>query len=253
LFAPLIADPKQPRLLGAFTAVHFPAREFTAVTAAVGDDVGIFRWPRGKGGGVQVGLAGGVFAQFDLDTPSMDLINADYLIGLPVTFRRGRLSGKAQFYHQSSHLGDEYVLREPGARINLSFESLALLLAGDLGSCWRVYGGGEYLIGRDPRTLGRAIERVGAEYRGGSTSVTLGPMGRAHPLAAIDLRSWEQNDWLPGVSLNAGFEFLPDNASPEWSGRTWSLLLMFYHGPSPYGQFYSETISLAGAALQLGF
>jgi hypothetical protein len=252
LFAPLIADPKQPRLLGAFADVHFPTRAMTVAAAAVGEDVGILRWPT-KQGGVQVGLAGGIFAQFDLDAPSKDLVNADYLIGLPLTFRWRLVSARVEVYHQSSHLGDEYLLHQAASRLNLSMESVALLVAVEPASRWRLYGGGEYLMGRDPVTLGRTLERVGLEFRGGGVPLHLGAMGRAHPIMAIDLRSWEQHDWLPALSFNAGLHFRPDHASPEWSGRTWSLLFVLYRGPSPYGQFYSETISYTGAALQLGF
>ena len=57
-------------------------------------------------------LVGNVYAQFDLNRPSYDLINADYLIGLPLTFRFDRFSGRARLYHQSSHLGDEFVLAQ---------------------------------------------------------------------------------------------------------------------------------------------
>jgi hypothetical protein len=253
LFAPLIADPKQPRILGALANVRFPDRGMTVAAAAVGEDVGIFRWSRHDGGGVQLGLAGGIFAQFDLSTPSRDLVNADYVIGLPVTFRRSRFSGRAEIYHQSSHLGDEYVLHQPVPRINLSFESFALLLSGDLGTRWRLYGGGEYLLRRDPGTLARAIERAGLEYRGGGIPFSLGLMGRAHPVLAVDVRSWEDHDWLPALSLHAGFEFRPDTALRDWAGRIWSIVFVLYRGPSPYGQFYSQTIKYAGAALQLGF
>jgi hypothetical protein len=53
-----------------------------------------------------------VFAQFDLDSTSDDLLNADYVVGLPLTFRRAGFSARGRFYHQSSHLGDELLLRE---------------------------------------------------------------------------------------------------------------------------------------------
>jgi len=57
-----------------------------------------------------VSLFGAVFAQFNLDTPSFDLLNADYLVGPELTLRHGRWSGRVRFYHQSSHLGDEFLL-----------------------------------------------------------------------------------------------------------------------------------------------
>jgi hypothetical protein len=47
----------------------------------VGQRNGCDRW--------QVGILGGVFAQFNLDSSFMDLINADYVIGIPVSWRSG--------------------------------------------------------------------------------------------------------------------------------------------------------------------
>ncbi len=90
-------------------------------------------------------LLGGVFSQYNLDTPSDDLINADYLVGPMLTLRRGRVSARLRLYHQSSHLGDEFILNKPGVdRINLSFEPFDGLVA-LTGRWWRLYvGGGLY-------------------------------------------------------------------------------------------------------------
>ena len=76
-----------------------------------GERWGIVRRPGERAGdGWQVGLSGGVFAQFDMDADSNDLINADYVIGFPLTWRHGAWSGRFNLYHQSSHLGDELLL-----------------------------------------------------------------------------------------------------------------------------------------------
>src|SRR4029079_6992783 len=106
------------------------ATDLASDIAAVGiaDQFPFFRAAAGRSGnGIQLGISGAVFAQFDLRAASYDLINADYMIGLPLTFRAGPFSGRARVYHQSSHLGDEFVLR-PNApeRENLSFESVEL-------------------------------------------------------------------------------------------------------------------------------
>jgi hypothetical protein len=225
----------------------------TMAAASVGDNVGIFRWlGNGPRDGVQLGLLGGIFAQFDLSSPSNDLVNADYVIGIPITWRHRRLSARASIYHQSSHLGDEYLLTHPVERINLSFEAVTLLLSGEAGA-WRLYGGGEYLVHHDPSDLGNGIAQGGAEYRGRTTWLNLGGMGRGRPVIAVDLRSWQQHHWMPGLSVNAGLRFLSNRSLSQWSGRSWSVLGVLYYGPSPYGQFYSETVRYLGMALQLGF
>ena len=59
----------------------------------------------------QLSISGAVFAQFNLDASSMDLINADYIIGFPLSYRNGSWSARARLFHQSSHLGDDFLLQ----------------------------------------------------------------------------------------------------------------------------------------------
>ncbi len=110
-------------------------------------------------------MDGALFAQFNMDSPSHDLINADYTVGIPLTFRYEEFSMRVRLYHQSSHLGDEYLLRYHPKRVNLSYEAFSLLLARDFGR-FRLYGGGEYRLDRDPSTLSPGMAEWGLEYRG---------------------------------------------------------------------------------------
>lgn len=131
VFCPLVADPKGAH---SFVSVLRESTDTGAVTLAaniasvgIGDMYGLGRWNGARAGdGVQFSLSAGVLAQFDLGTSSYDLLNADYFVGLPVTIRSGAVSARLRVYHQSSHLGDEYLLREPPDRRdreNLSFEA----------------------------------------------------------------------------------------------------------------------------------
>ena len=44
-----------------------------------------------------------------------DLIAADFRAGLPITYGIGRWQSKFAYYHLSSHLGDEYMLKNRGS------------------------------------------------------------------------------------------------------------------------------------------
>lgn len=248
VFCPLVADPKGLRSFASYQ--RGDAREFARNIASVGvaDAFGLLRFGGARpGDGVQVGLSAGVFAQFDLDARSYDLINADYLIGLPITFRRGGLSGRVRVYHQSSHLGDEFLLREgrPDGfeRENLSFESVELLLSQDVGAL-RLYAGGEGFFNRNPSTLAARLAHGGAELRP-AASVGFGTLGRARVLAAVDVKVVDDDEARTGVSARAGLEV----GRPREGGvpsRRWSLLYEFYDGPSPYGQFFGTNVRLNG-------
>jgi len=248
IFCPIIADPKEPRsfaslLRGTFPSIEKPSGEGTTIgSVGLGDSFGLVRWggPR-AGEGVQLDVVGAIFAQFDLDSESNDLINADYIIGLPLTIRRSGFSIRARIYHQSSHLGDEYLLRSSQIqRENLSFESLELLASQEIGPL-RLYGGGEHIFRRDPDTVKPKLLHAGAELRSGRA-------GLLQLVSGVDLKTTEQHNWSQALSGRVGFEM----ARPAPAGhpvRLVTIMLELYKGPSPYGQFFQEDISYVGAGI----
>lgn len=247
-FRPLLADPKQPQFIASTLWIDSRLRETWVGAVAFGENIGLVRWPgRRAGDGTQIGIAGGVFAQFDLDTPSMDLLNTDYVIGLPLTYRRGSFGVRARLYHQSSHLGDEFLLAEQPERVNLSFEALELLVAKEIGA-WRTYVGGEVLFRREPSDLDNALLHAGLEYRHPGRVMRVGGLGIGRWIAALDAKSWEDDAGAPAWSVRTGIEFTPARAQ-AFEGRRLSFLLMWYDGFTPYGQFFNEELTAWGAGV----
>ena len=206
IFCPTIADPKEARsfvslLRGTFRSLDDPSgKDTTIVSVGLGDSFGLVRWGGPEPNeGVQLDVVGSIFAQFDLGAPSNDLINADYLIGLPLTFRRSGFSTRIRLYHQSSHLGDEYLLRSDDIeRQNLSFESVELLASQEMGPV-RVYAGGERIFRREPGTLPSTVFHGGVELRSGRA-------GPSRFVAGVDLKTTTLYDWSPAVSGRVGLE-----------------------------------------------
>lgn len=250
VFQPLLADPKQPRFHMTMVQTENAMRDTDVGAVGFGENVGFMRW-RGaqEGDGLQLGFSAAVFAQFDLRAPSMELVNADYTVGIPLTYRRGDFSARTRLYHQSSHLGDEFILRLNPERVNLSYEALELLLSYDLGP-WRVYGGGEYLFNRDPDELASSAVHGGAEYRRARPAFRVAELGGAYFVAGVDANGFEENGWRQAWSVKTGLEFRPLRDVRQ-EGRHWSLMLEYYDGPSPYGQFYVQEVSYYGLGVAL--
>ena len=249
VFCPLIADPKSMKSSVAYQRGREEdlANDIAAVSLA--DAFGFFRTgSHNTDNAIQLGISGAVFAQFDVGTPSYDLLNADYLIALPLTFRAGWLSGRVRVYHQSSHLGDELLLRpNPPKRENLSFESLDGLLSADIGPL-RLYGGGEQFFGRDSSDLPNFLIHSGAELRP-RAAVRFGTLGLMRLIAAVDVKNVNDTTvWRTGVSARAGFEISRPREGAV-NGRRWGLYAQYYDGPSPFGQFLRSDVRLVG----LGF
>lgn len=247
VFRPCFADPKQPQSFGEVLHVASNLLHTTAALVAVGDGVGLIRQRGARAGdGVQVSVAAVVFAQFDLATPSNDLLNTDFLIGLPITWRRGPTSARLRVYHQSSHLGDEYLIRNNPTRVNLSFEAIEALGSQEIGPM-RLYGGGEFLVRREPSDLARGLIHLGAEFRPRAPAVRLGNVtGRL--VVAGDFKLPAERDWRPGVAAQVGLEF-GGRPEPLRDGRRWSIRGQFYSGPMPYGQYYSEDVTAFGMGI----
>ncbi len=251
VFCPLLADPKGQRSFVSYLHETSDQGDINVGSVGISDAFGLLRVGGPKpGDGFQISLAGSVFAQFDLDSSSYDLVNADYIIGLPINFRRQAFSMRFRLYHQSSHLGDEFLLRENNpkfVRENISFEAAEMILSLD-GGPFRIYGGGEYLLRRDPKDLERYVAHGGVELRPARRLVRFGTVAGVRFVAGGDVKASEEQDWKPAVSVRTGFEFdRPRDTDPP--GRRWGLLFEAYTGPSPYGQFFRNQVRYLGAGI----
>jgi hypothetical protein len=245
VFAPLVADPRWPRFgLSAlsFTRSGVPQLGWVAA-ASLGESFEIVGWESESLGRFSLGLQPGVFALFDLEAESLDLVNADYRLGLPLDWRAGIVSAELRVLHQSSHLGDEFLLENPGiTRINLSYETVELLVSVEP-SPLRVYAGAGRVFHSepdlDPWTLQGGAELVLPAWFGDAVS----------PLVAVDLKSREETGWSPDFSLRAGVEF----TSPAKQRRRVQLLIEYFRGRNPNGQFYEERVEYVGAGFHVHF
>jgi hypothetical protein len=258
LFRPLLADPRWPHFYASYHS-YSQAEELDSVGSVgfgetfpiIGGDLMGGRW--------QAGAQFGVFAIFDMDSDSHDLINADYRVGIPFIYRRSDFSAIAKVYHQSSHLGDEYLLRGEDIRDereNLSYEAVSALLSYDYNDYLRLYGGGEYIVHQsfdsdtnredlDPWSIQFGGDYIGSalDWAPGQTDVRF--------VAGADFRAMEEADWDADVSLRVGFDF----SSKGWreDDRSVRILLEYFNGRSPHGQFYDREIEYVGIGAHLNY
>jgi hypothetical protein len=243
LFTPLLADPRWPRFSAAYQ-YYLDDRQLGSVAAvSVGGTLPLFRQKLGRGWW-ETGLQAGVFALFDAEAPSSDLVNADYLIAGFIGYRYDRYSAIARLYHQSSHLGDEFVLaNRVSRRVNLSYEAIDVrassMLFDDL---LRLYGGGGFLFSQEPASLEPGFLQWGLELRSRWRTAAF------RPIAAADVQNREANHWHADLSLRAGIEL--DN----WlTSRSLQIMLEYFRGHSPNGQFFRERIDYLGLGTHFHF
>lgn len=246
LFRPLLADPKQPQFFVGFNSFKSSvAPRYIQASVGFGETFGLYRFfGSQEGNGLQLSLEGAIFAQFNMESASSDLVNADYTIGIPLTYKYGDNSLRFRIYHQSSHLGDELLLgTNPPDRVNLSYEALELLYSREWRG-FRIYGGGEYLVHKEPSDLKPLSAHWGIEYRGDKPLLWNG-----RPIVGVDIKNLEEHDWAADTSIKVGLEF----GHPNPGQRRLRLMAEWYEGFDPHGQFYTNKVDYFGLGMSLGF
>jgi len=239
-----VADPAEPRVFASRLEVKRDAGDFSAARVGLGTDFGLLqRAGAGADNRWQLSLFGSIDSLFNLDLPGDALVNTDYRVGFPLTWRGSAFSTRARVFHQSSHLGDELILGgNAPRRVDLSFEAVDLLVAWEH-SGFRLYGGGSHTFHTSTDSYKGAALQVGFDYV--SPPVLFGQ----RITAGLDVKWLEPADWRSGVSGKAGIKL--GGPSPERGGVT--LLLEAYEGFAPFGQFFVQDFTYRGVTLQFDF
>lgn len=119
---------------------------------SLGGRAGILRWGTPGGyfpQGYQLDIEGASLLRLDPED-QRDLVAADFRFGIPLTYGRGRWQTKIAYYHLSSHLGDEYMLKHPlEPRVNYAGDSMVFGLSFYPKEYLRLYGETAYAFFRD--------------------------------------------------------------------------------------------------------
>lgn len=244
LFRALIADPKWPRFTLAYQYNFKNNISRQNFAPNFGASIPIYRGLMKNDIEWELGIQGGLFATFDIGKNPSALINADYYISAPFSLQRGPWSGMARIYHLSTHLGDEFMLTPQGQkikRINLSYEGIDFLISYNLVMPFRVYGGGGYIVHKDPGYIKPLKVQIGSEYRSPNTFWE----GRLRPVTGLDIKSEQMARWTPGISIKTGFQL--ENAA--LISNKIQLMLELYSGKSLSGQFYNNKVKYVGLGL----
>src|SRR5687768_9523421 len=249
LFKPLLADPRWAHFSAAYrnyVGNNIDGNNNGAVS--FGETIPFYRANFGQSSiQWEAGIQAAVFSDFNLGAPSNDLINSDFIASLYGSARSGHLSAFARVYHQSSHLGDEFLLRRLTEleRVNLSYEGADLRLSYELPYGLRVYGGGGGIFHKEPSTIKPWSIQYGVEFRS-PWRIAFLPL---RPIVAVDLKNHQQNDWNADVSARAGVQLDHFRAF----GRNLQFLVEYFHGNSPTGQFFRQRVDYLGIGAHYHF
>lgn len=168
LFRPFMADPREV-CYSIGWRFNDNAIAKNCVDVSFGDTFALYRWldiwP--WCGQLQIELEGALWAVFDPCYDTTPLINADYYVGIPITYAIPHWQFRLRGYHISSHIGDEFLLDHPGFdRRNASAEYLDFFASWDFTHEIRFYAGLGGVIMQDKEfKTHRFYSAAGAELR----------------------------------------------------------------------------------------
>jgi hypothetical protein len=237
LYRSYLAGVKEPRIASQWV---YERGQGWIWDIALGGRVGILRY--GSQGpihpqGWQLDIEGAGLPRLDF-ADDTELTACDYRFGVPLTYARENHQTKFGYYHLSSHLGDEYMLRyQDFERINYSRDALVLGHSIYLTEDVRVYG--EVAVafakcdGAEPVEL-----QFGAEYAPG---LPTGP--RPAPFFAVNGHLRQDVDFGGNVTVQSGL------AWRGVSGHLFRVGMHCYVGMSDQYEFYDQYESKVGMGI----
>lgn len=197
--------------------------------ATLGGRVGLIRFGSVDGlypQGFQLDVEGSAQVRLDI-LEDVDVRSVDFRGGIPLTYGFGRWQAKLAYYHLSSHLGDEFVIKNPGYnRLNFARDAFVLGLAYNVTDDLRVYSEvawAFYDIVSEPW-----------ETQFGFDFAPARPTGFAGaPFVAANVHLREELDFSGNFTAQAGWAWRSDRGR-----KLLRLGVTYYNGLSSQNSFY---------------
>jgi len=249
LFPTMVADPRQISFsVGRRFRDTLGKQQSSAVS--FGDQFPMYRWCNmwRWHGDLQLELEAGVFALFNHTVPSAPLLNADYYVGIPLSYAVGPYAFRLRLYHISSHLGDELKSVHCNVcRRNKSFEAIDFFSSYYITEQLRVYGGVGVIGHSDSEMLLKPLYvQYGAEVRPWRRNFT---QLYGQPFLAMNFQNSQNNDWKFDSTFAIGYEW----GKIQGFGRKIRLFAEYHEGLSPDGQFCKMHTDYFAIRLSYGF
>ena len=198
----------------------------------------------GRPEGWQLDIAGAAFPRLNFDH-ELDVDAVDFKVGVPLTYSEGPWEAKFGFYHLSSHVGDELLLRDPTVqRINYVRDAAVLGGGYYVNPDLRLYSEVEYAVNYDGGSEPWHVQ-FGFDYQPARVNPDL---HAPSPFLAVNTLLREEVDWGGGVNVVTGVQW----RGPR-SDRLFRLGLQYYNGKSWQFSFFDQHEELLGLSIWYDF
>ncbi len=238
MYKSYLAGEKEPR----FSATWLSEKRRGLVwETQLGGRVGLIRYGTDDAinpEGWQFDVEGGAQTRVDPNQNS-DLEAADFRFGFLSTWRNGSDAFKTGYHHLSSHLGDEFVIRNPTfPRLNYVRDSVIVGWTHDLNLDMQVYAESSYALGHEGGAQPWELQ-YGFQYS------PMHPVWlRGAPYFGINGHTREDRGWITGINTVAGW---------QWRGTQNNHLfrvgVQYYTGPAIQYSFVGLNETLLGGGI----
>ena len=198
----------------------------------------------GRPQGAELQIEGAGIPRLNLDE-NWDLDAADFRFGVPLVYGREMWQAKFSYYHLSSHMGDEFAIRNQavnalGDRINFSRDALVLGFSYNPLPAWRWYAEAGWAFHYD--------ESEPWEFQFGVDVAEPGPTGiLGTPFIALNGHIREELDYGGNFVAQAGWLWRGE------STQTMRLGVHYFNGKSNQFEFFDHFEEQIGAGLWYDF
>jgi len=214
--------------------------------SALGGRMGIVRYGTDRTiqpEGWQLDVEGAAFVRL-LPQDERDVNAVDFRAGVPLTYRAGPWQYKFAYYHISSHLGDEFLLKNPDfVRLNYSRDALVAGVGYLPNDHWRLYFEVGWAViytsgGAEPWEI-----QTGLEY---GTQQPTGIQGA--PYFALNIHLREEVNWGGSLNLLAGWQWRGYRAD-----HTFRAGFQYYNGKNAQYSLLQDNQVLYGLGIRYDY
>ena len=241
-FEPPFATPRVAGFAGRLISESIGDDQFgdeREADVTIGEDFPLLALRRGAGP-ITLGFGVQASGRFSLDDSKSALISNDWQVGFNIFADLSPWVIDIQLYHESSHLGDEYIKRFGASRLDWTREVLMVWLGYEAGKFRIMSSVGNALV--DELDLSPWLASGGLDFRG-PPFLVLGQ--RAHLIAGVFGEGASETDWRISTSLKAGIAFPGARV-----GRELRLSLIGHDGLSTQRQFYRSSSRYFGMEIE---
>ena len=243
LFKPLLFDPTESQYYGGLFLLNDSGKwneeVYIPITLVINKPVlrfehNDFSW--------EFGFEGDGFTQFDIKkidrkTALGKMLNTDFRGGVFFNFSKSIYSTRIRLFHSSSHLADDYILKNevsPRTPSELDYEQVDITIARQINNA-RMYLGSGMVV--SPNTVRKrfSVQTGGYYIRSFANSFAF--------LMGTDIKIFQQNDYRPNIKLGVGIRIGNNLKIPL------NLVLEYYNGHLPYSTLEYRIVQWFGISL----